>query len=60
MIGSLICMFFLGMGVMFCIGAIFIIRYMDSVEDNVYYPMDDDIIEMEAKYNAKHLSEKDR
>ena len=60
MIGSLICMFLLGMGVMFCICAIFLIRYVDNVEDDVYYPSEDDIIDMEAEYNAKHLSEKDR
>ena len=55
MIGSLIAMFFLGMGVMFCIGAIFLIKYIDTIQDNVYYPTDDDIIEMEDEYNAKHL-----
>lgn len=56
MIGSLIAMFFLGMGVMFCIGAIFLIKYIDTIQDEVYYPTEDDIIEMEDEYNAKHLS----
>lgn len=56
MIGSLIAMFFLGMGVMFCIGAIFLIKYVDTIQDEVYYPSEDDIIEMEDEYNAKHLS----
>lgn len=56
MIGSLIAMFFLGMGVMFCIGAIFLIKYIDTIQDEVYYPSEDDIIEMEDEYNAKHLS----
>lgn len=56
MIGSLIAMFFIGMGVMFCIGAIFLIKYIDTIQDDVYYPSEDDIIEMEDEYNAKHLS----
>ena len=56
MIGSLIAMFFLGMGVMFCIGAMFLIKYIDTIQDEVYYPSEDDIIEMEDEYNAKHLS----
>lgn len=60
MIGSLIAMFFLGMGVMFCIGTMFLIKYIDTIQDEVYYPSEDDIIEMGAEYNAKHLSEKDR
>lgn len=64
MIGQLIAMFFIGMGVMFCICAILFLRYVEPMingeeDDSDFYPYDDADMEQmslwyEEEYHGKH------
>ena len=63
MIGSLIAMFIIGMGVMFCICAILFLKYVEPKyhedDDSDFYPYDDADMEQmslwyEEEYHGKH------
>lgn len=61
MIGSLICMFFIGAIFMFCICAILFLRFIEPMfgdQDTDFYPTDEDMDQMslwyEEEYHGKH------
>ena len=61
MIGSLICMFFIGAIFMFCICAILFLRFIEPMfedQDTDFYPTDEDMDQMslwyEEEYQGKH------
>lgn len=62
MIGSLVAMFLIGMGVMFCICGILFLKYIEPLyppeDDSDFYPYDDaDMQQMalwEEEYRGKH------
>ena len=62
MIGSLIAMFIIGMGVMFCICAVLFLKYVEPMyheDDSDFYPYDDADMEQmslwyEEEYHGKH------